>query len=119
MSAFPILKTGAVIQYPAQRQRTFSTCIIRFLDGAEQRFRELRTGSRQWIIPLDLLDETELAELKSFFLSNQGQFAAFEFQDPWDNITYPNCSFENAVIEERWTGNGNGGSILIIRQNEE
>ena len=33
MSDFPILKTGAVIQYPAEKATSFSTEVLRFVDG--------------------------------------------------------------------------------------
>ena len=38
MSEFPPLKTGAVMQYPAQKEARFSTTVVRFTDGSEQRF---------------------------------------------------------------------------------
>jgi hypothetical protein len=34
MSAFPALKTGAVLQYPAQRAVQFSTDVVQFIDGS-------------------------------------------------------------------------------------
>jgi hypothetical protein len=42
--------------------------------------------------PAGRLDETEMAALEDFFLSNQGSFASFIFIDPWDGTSYPNCS---------------------------
>ena len=41
MNEFPKLKTGAVAQYPAQRTTRYSTHVMRFMDGSEQRYREL------------------------------------------------------------------------------
>ena len=47
MANFPRLTTGAVTQYPSSRNLTYSTYVLRFVDGREQRFRELRgTGSK-------------------------------------------------------------------------
>ena len=89
---FPTLKTGAVMQYPAKRTLEFNTDTIRFLDGTEQRFRDNPSVLHQWTIQLDLLDESELAALDQFFISNQGRFGSFSFTDPWDGTVYPNCS---------------------------
>jgi hypothetical protein len=91
---FPTLKTGAVMQYPGKRTFQFSTDIIRFLDGTEQRFRDYPSVLHMWTIQLDLLDEGELAALDQFFLSNQGRFGSFSFTDPWDGAVYPNCSLK-------------------------
>ena len=41
---FPTLKTGAVMQYPGKRILQFSTDVVRFLDGTEQRYREYKEG---------------------------------------------------------------------------
>jgi hypothetical protein len=119
MALFPALKSGVVLQYPTQRSCSFSTHIVRFLDGSEQRFRERRTTARRWLIRLELLDEMEIAQLEAFYLSNQGQFGTFEFPDPWDLTTYPNCSFENPTLEMKWASHGVGSAILIVKQNEE
>ncbi len=66
MATFPTLSTGAVAQYPSDRTRLFSTQVFRFLDGNEQRFQGYGSALRQWSIRLDLLDETELANLQKF-----------------------------------------------------
>src|ERR1039458_10518178 len=79
---FPTLKTGAVMQYPAKRTLQFNTDAIRFLDGTEQRFRDNPSVLHGWTIQLDLLDESELAALDQFFISNQGRFGSFSFTDP-------------------------------------
>src|ERR1039457_3037632 len=78
---FPTLKTGAVMQYPAKRTLQFNTDAIRFLDGTEQRFRDNPSVLHRWTIQLDLLDESELAALDQFFISNQGRFGSFSFTD--------------------------------------
>jgi phage-related protein len=92
MATFPVLKTGAVAQYPASRAVQYQNQILRFVDGGEQRYRDASTGLHRWTIRLDYLDATELAAIEDFFLSNQGSFNSFAFTDPWDNTAYPNCS---------------------------
>ena len=92
MATFPPLKTGAVAQYPATKAVRYQNQVLRFVDGNEQRYRDSAGPLNQWIIQLDKLDETELASLEDFFLSNQGSFANFTFVDPWDGTSHPNCS---------------------------
>jgi len=92
MATFPPLKTAAVAQYPATKSIRFQNQIVRFVDGNEQRYRDSAGPLHRWTIRLDKLDETEMASLENFFLSNQGSFASFVFIDPWDGTSYPDCS---------------------------
>src|ERR1700694_3550753 len=98
MSDFPTLQTGAILQYPAQKAIRFSTAVLRFVDGAEQRFREYQAPLRRWTIRLDLLDENELHVLREFFRAESGAAGTFSFADPWDGALYLNCSFENGEM---------------------
>ena len=63
MNEFPQLKTGAVAQYPAQRITQFSTQVMQFLDGSEQRYREFSGPLRRWVIDLTSLDDEEMDPL--------------------------------------------------------
>ena len=114
---FPLLKTGAVMQYPAKRILRFKTDTIRFLDGSEQRFRDNPSVLHQWTIQLDLLDESELAALDAFFVSDQGRFGNFSFTDPWDGTVYPNCSLGGDTFGFQLRGEMQGKTKLTVRQN--
>ena len=117
MSAFPTLKTGAVLQYPAARRLEYSTTVFEFVDGSDQRFREYPSVARKWIIDVTRLDEGELAEVERFFLDNQGAYGEFVFTDPWDEAEYPNCSVENPeAVFELLDVNG-GAARIIVAQN--
>lgn len=117
MATFPKLKTDAVMQYPATRSFRSSHGVMRFLDGAEQHYRETRGPLRRWQIRLDLLDEAEIASLESFFMTNQGRFASFSFVDPWDNAQYPDCSLDQDVFSFDLIGEMRGRTALVVRQN--
>jgi hypothetical protein len=114
---FPVLKTGAIAQYPADKVRRYSTDVYRFVDGSEQRFPQYGTALRRWSIALELLDEQELTGLESFFLSVGGRAGNFSFTDPWDGTVYPNCSFENDVFEARFESLGNSTAAVVVREN--
>ena len=117
MSAFPLLKTGAVLQHPASQSRSHSTCVLRFVDGTEQRFREQAQPLRKWTIRLELLDETEVATLEDFFQSQLGRLGDFAFTDPWDGTIYPNCSLEEDNIMMLFEDLLRGKVTVVVREN--
>lgn len=117
MTSFPALKTGAVAQYPTDRQRNFSTQVFRFLDGSEQRFPGYGAPLRRWTIRLDLLDESELTNLEQFFESEGGRAGNFSFTDPFDGTVYANCSFDADQLALNFTGPQQGQTTVVIREN--
>ena len=106
MASFPVLKTGAIAQYPADRTPQFSTQTYRVsgweLSRDSQRFPAVL---QQWTIKLALLDEGELEALRAFFLSQEGRAGSFSFTDPWTGTVYANCSFG-----KRYAGTTTSGS---------
>jgi hypothetical protein len=80
MSAFPVLKTGAVAQYPLERSVRFPVQAVRFLDGSQQIYQLSAGGLRRWVIRLELLDEAEAVALVNFAEAQQG--SEFAFTDP-------------------------------------
>ncbi|MCL5746622.1 MAG: DUF2460 domain-containing protein [Acidobacteria bacterium] len=117
MADFPTLKTGAVMQYPAERELCFSTEVLRFVDGSEQRFRNHGTPLRKWIVRLDLLEDAELKRLESFFETRQGTFGSFQFTDPRDGTVYGNCSLEEDEMTIEFNGEQRGKTVLVIQEN--
>lgn len=117
MATFPRLKTDAVMQYPAGRGFQYGNSVLRFLDGAEQRYRESSAPLRAWRIRLDLLDEAELAALEAFFVTSQGRFGSFAFLDPWDDVTYPDCSLDQDDFTFDLVDEMRAQATLVVRQN--
>ena len=116
MSTFPTLKTGAVLQYPAARESSYSTQIVRFLDGSEQRFRDYAAPLHSWIVKLDQLDESEMNAIREFFRVLDGGSESFSFTDPWDGTVYPDCSISDELLES-FTGDHNSQLQLTITEN--
>lgn len=117
MAAFPVLKTGAIAQYPAARARRYSTVVHEFVDGSEQRHGEFGAALRRWVIRLDLLDEAELFRLEEFFLERGGAAESFSFTDPWDGTEYPDCSFEGDEMELVFAEVGSGQAQVVVKEN--
>jgi hypothetical protein len=117
MANFPVLKTGAVAQYPSDRWLETGTLVHEFVDGSEQRSALYGSPVRRWQIRLDLLDEAEMFRLEEFFAEQGGEAGEFVFTDPWDGMEYPRCSFESGVMELNFEGPGRGTLELIVREN--
>jgi len=116
MADFPQLKTSAVAQYPARRSVRYRNEVVRFVDGAEQRYRDSAGPLHEWEIRLELLDESELASLESFFALQQGAFGTFRFTDPWSGQVYENCSLAADAIEMIASGEMRGATSLVVRE---
>lgn len=119
MGAFPVLKTGAVIQVPSSRTERFATSIIQFIDGSEQRFRAFPLPYHSWNITFDYLDDTEIHNIRLFFQQMNGAAGVFTFTDPWDGTVYTKCSFEASDLSEVATGPQRSGTKLTIRENRQ
>lgn len=106
MAAFPVLKTGAVAQYPLGFGVRYATQAVRFLDGSQQKYRLTGNRLRRWTIELDLLDEQELAAVIAF-VEQQGS-AVFAFTDPLTGNTVLNCVLagekSDATVKRDMTG---------------
>jgi phage-related protein len=106
-----------VAQYPSDRAKRFSTQVLRFLDGSEQRFAGFGAPLKRWLIRLELLDEAELANLEEFFVEQAGQAGTFSFTDPWDGTVHASCSFESDVITAGYNGPGDGVASVVVKEN--
>jgi hypothetical protein len=117
MPTFPILKTGAVAQYPATRSARYQNQAVRFVDGTEQRYRDSAGPLHRWVISLTLLDECERANLAEFFRAVEGAFGDFAFTDPWDDTEYPSCCLASDEMDIDSTGEMRGATSLTIVEN--
>ena len=117
MPSFPLLKSSAVAQYGSSRTRQFSTKVVRFLDGSEQRFLEYSSALRYWTVRLDLLDESEMSQMEMFFIAEAGRSGQFSFTDPWDGTVYPSCSFGDDELAVEFKGFARGRTSLRVREN--
>lgn len=114
MPQFPTLKTGVTAQFPTERVLEYSTQIERFIDGAEQRFRDAAARQRRWVIELSQLDETELADLRVFFDELQGMANTFDFVDPWTGGAPTTCRLAADSLETRSFGEFDSRTRLIV-----
>ena len=119
MSTFPLLKTGAVTQYPASVVQSYGTDLVVFLDGTEQRSRRLPGPGRRWAIDLSLLDDDEVRRVEEFFLSQLGSFGSFTFTDPWSGTAYTDCSLADDVLTVNFEAQDRAKLRLTVVENRQ
>ncbi len=116
MDTFPRLRTEAVTQYPFERTHRYSTEVLRFVDGSEQRFRQRGRPIQEWTVELQLLDEGEMHQLREFWVAMAGKAGIFTFHDPWDDTDYPNCQFASDAAAFHLDAEMRGMTTLRIRR---
>ena len=115
MATFPKLSTGAVAQYPLTRSHQYRTHIQRFVDGSDQRYRDLREPVRRWILHFEQLTLDEIAAIEDFFSDQQGRQGTFSFTDPHDGTEYPECAVESDSLAMAWRSETECLVALTIR----
>lgn len=93
MTTFPTLNSGAVAQFPMPVLTGQGVRVIRFLDGADQRYLLQARTFRSWQIRLQYLTEDEVAALEAFFAAQLGDYSTFAFPDPFSDEIVQNCRF--------------------------
>jgi hypothetical protein len=114
MATFPILKTGAVAQYPLGRGVRYATQAVRFMDGSHQKFRLIGVGLRRWTLKLDLLDEQELGAVIAF-VEQQGS-ATFAFTDPVTGDNVATCVISGPQFDATMTRERDGQTTVVIEE---
>ena len=114
MAAFPVLKTGAVAQYPLGFGVRFATQAVRFLDGSQQKYRLTGTGLRRWTVNLDRLDEQELSAVIAF-VEQQGS-AVFAFTDPFSGTNVQNCVLSGEQFDATMEREMSGRTTVVIEE---
>lgn len=113
MADFPVLRTGALAQYPSERVIEHATTALQFVDGSEQRWRETGSGGRRWVLRFSGLDDGEAAALASFFEAQGGRSGHFSFTDPWTGKAYEDCSIDQDTFSLEFREQGAAGTITI------
>lgn len=89
MPNLPSLQSGSTVQYPFVTSLRYSTGIIRFVDGSEQRFSQTGDAQRTWTVALRDLNPSETEAVAAFVESSDNQ--AFTFHDPVTGEVHSQC----------------------------
>lgn len=104
MATFPMLSTGSVTQYPTTVTNGQGVEVVRFLDGSDQRFLSQGRTFRQWQIRLELLNDSEIAQIEAFFVAQSGDYSVFTFPDPISGTDVSNCRLAAPGLVTEYTG---------------
>lgn len=114
MADFPLLRTGAVAQFPLSRSLRMPVQSVTFVDGSRQTYRLRTAPARRWFVRLDQLDAEELNAVIDF-AETQGA-DEFPFIDPVTGGAVERCvigdpGLESGMHSELW-----GQTILTIEE---
>src|SRR3954467_15996631 len=110
----PLLKTGAVAQYPFTRAVNLATQAVKFLDGSQQTYPLSGAGLRKWELRLDLLDEAELSAVIAF--AEQIGTGTFSFTNPVTAETAAKCVISGAQLSTWLVDELHGVAMLGIEE---
>lgn len=109
----PTLKTGLTVQHPFRRQIHFSTRVLQFVDGTEQRIAQQGQPNREWQIALSKLDEAELSQYSDLFEASLGGTRDIQLLDPIDGQEYV-CLFAEPELDVRADALGSGSVEISL-----
>lgn len=116
MASFPILSTGAPLQYPFVQRRRYVTQVVQFLDGSEQRFKMRLRAELQWQMKYSLLAETETRPQEDFVRELRGSGTAFSFPDPYSGVNESSCRLTNSNHMEIHEDNNHASTTVSVTQ---
>src|SRR4051794_29704383 len=116
MATFPTLSSGAITQHPLIAGVSQNTSVIRFMDGADQRFLLQGRQLRRWQIKLELLNDVEMDQLEAFFGLQQGPSSPFSFNDPVTGLAVPNCRIGVSELTTVYQGLDAGTASLWVME---
>jgi len=116
MAAFPVLKSGAVVQAPFARVVRYATDVVRFCGGDEQRYPLRGRAGRRWMVALSGLDDGELQALSNFYEQHGPYGVSFEFRDPLSGEMFAECVFADAGLDLKLAGAHSGECVLRIEE---
>ena len=114
MPSFPILKTGAIAQYPLVRTLRLATQTVEFIDGSRQSYRLRSAATRRWLIRLDQLDPEELNAVMDF--AEQQGTALFPFADPVTGDVIARCVIADSELTAGMSSETDGHVVLTIEE---
>jgi hypothetical protein len=97
MSVFPQLNSGAVAQFPFQRELRQRTLANRSADGTDIRIADVDFHERDWEIAFGVLSVVEWQSLTDLFTAAEGRLQEFLFLEPGANLLSWSEQFNNPV----------------------
>jgi hypothetical protein len=99
MLVYPQLTSGALAQFPVQRQRRLRTVINKLADSSTIKLADPHGAITEWRLAYSGLSDAELFALQQFFISTEGSLNVFTFLDPTANL----FAWSDHLDNDAWT----------------
>ena len=86
---FPQLTSGALVQYPVQRVKSFHSASTQAEDGSVVSYFDRNGSTLMWQLTYAGLTQAEVNALQMLYDACSGRFRAFTFLDPVGNLLGP------------------------------
>ena len=97
MAAYPQLASGALSQFPLQKNRRARTVVNRAADGSTIKLADPAAEITEWLLTYTDLSDEEAAALQAFFREAEGTLNGFTFLDPSGNLLAWSDQLDNSV----------------------
>ena len=98
MAAYPQLGSGALSQFPVQKNRRARTVVNLAADGSMIKLADAATEVTEWVLSYTDLSDEEAAALRAFFRASEGTLNGFTFLDPAGNL----LAWSDQLDDEVW-----------------
>jgi hypothetical protein len=100
MAAYPQLGSGALSQFPTQKNRRARTVINRAADGSTIKLADPAAEVTEWLMTYTDLSDEEATALRAFFVAAEGTLNGFTFLDPAGNLLAWSDHLDNAAWQK-------------------
>jgi hypothetical protein len=100
MAAYPQLGSGALSQFPVQKNRRVRTVVNRAADGHTIKLADPAAEITEWLLTYAELSDDEAAALRTFFVAAEGTLNGFTFLDPAGNLLAWSEQLNNAAWQK-------------------
>jgi hypothetical protein len=97
MATYPQLGSGALSQFPVQKNRRPRTVVNRASDGSVIKLADPAAEVTEWLLTYTDLSDDETAALRTFFNAAEGTLNGFTFLDPAGNLLAWSDQLDNAA----------------------
>jgi hypothetical protein len=98
MTTYPQLETGALSQFPVQKNRRPRTVVNEASDGSTIKLTDPPGAVTEWVLTYAELSDTEATALLGFFAAVEGTLNGFTFLDPAGNL----LAWSDQLTEAVW-----------------
>jgi hypothetical protein len=100
MTVYPQLGSGALSQFPVQKNRRVRTIVNRAADGSTIKLADPAAEVTEWLLSYTDLSDEEAAALRAFFVATEGTLNGFTFLDPTGNLLAWSDQLDNAAWQK-------------------